>query len=144
MANSVYIQLAELIVLLLGIAFAGWQLYQIKKHDAFDYLVEYTRRYSEILRKLPIESADSRSIGELSEEQWREVWAYLDLCGEEEFMSRGGYIPKAIWKEWKDGIQENMKKKLFQTGLEYWRKKGWIGDDVYRFLRKPTEYSELW
>jgi len=98
---------------------------------------EFNERYNnlnerlyEILRKNPDEKLEPKEIDVL--------YDYFNLCGEEYFYYKHGYIYPEVWKSWKNGMsifwKDNRIREVWQDELET--------DSYYGlkldFLRKPV------
>ncbi len=89
------------------------QIRQIYKQMRLASLADYTKRYQDILLSLPSTYfTESFSFDRLSDEEREDIpkrmRVYFDLCSEEYFLHREGYIPAAVWKEWEQGILSNL------------------------------------
>ena len=91
-------------------------------HQTLQFLLaaQYTRRYQEIVTRIPPEVLYHS--GQIKEEYWKgkesvasTIHAYIDLCAEELRIYRAGQIPEEVWKNWEEGIQAGMRLPAVQS-----------------------------
>ena len=80
---------------------------------------EYTRRYQELIEKIPSNVLDQDfDLFSLSSNDreiiLRYMLIYFDLCYEEYFLYREGLIPKRLWKAWEEGINVSLSRPAFR------------------------------
>lgn len=91
------------------------------KHNFFG---EYTRRYQEIILHFP-EDINEKTFNydKLNKEErdrtMRYMRVYFDLCSEEYFLHKKGFLDDDVWKEWKEGMVSAFNKTAFKTA---WKK----------------------
>ena len=73
------------------------------------FFTEYTKRRQEIMQQLP-ESLSEARIDDVS----IPMRLYFDLCSEEYYLHKKGYIDNDVWKLWEDDMIINMKIQLFK------------------------------
>lgn len=101
-----------LVTIIVALVVGFVQIRQIYKQMQLSSFAEYTKRYQEIILKLPSDyftggfSFDGLNAGK-SEEIRRLTRVYFDLCSEEYFLHQEGYVPDKVWKEWESGIMAN-------------------------------------
>lgn len=117
------VSISDLLTLatIIVVAVTGFiQIRQMYKQTRLSSFAEYTKRYQDILLSLPSTYfTDSFSVDRLSDEQREDISkrirVYFDLCSEEYFLHREGYIPAAVWNEWEQGILSNLGLKHVQS-----------------------------
>jgi hypothetical protein len=83
--------------------------------------MDFFRRYAEISQRMPdrlrlskIRSKSLRLPVEVQPDEWpaiaRSMIEYGNLCSEEFALHKEGRIPNEIWKIWRQGIKENLKR----------------------------------
>lgn len=90
----------------------------IKKDHQILMFSEYTRRYQDIMLNMPDEIYSIREGFQdfhLSPKTKKWMQLYFDLCSEEFHLWQKGYIPKDVWKLWKEGMKDAMAKKEFAS-----------------------------
>ncbi|MGN0047811.1 MAG: hypothetical protein ACI37U_02790 [Bacteroides sp.] len=75
----------------------------LKKQYRIMMFSEYTRRYQDILMKMP-ESVLQGS-GTLGAKELVYMRLYFDLCSEEYHLWKSGILPDKIWALWKEGME---------------------------------------
>ncbi len=81
------------------------------------FFQDYTKRYYDIMSKLPFEvhtqEYDFNSLDKDKTEVLKYIMLYFDLCSEEYHLFLERKISKKVWNEWKSGIENNFRKKAF-------------------------------
>jgi len=81
------------------------------------FFQEYTKRYSDIMLKLPFDihfvEYEFKKLDKAESEILKYIGAYFDLCSEEYHLFLKKKINKKVWNEWKTGISNNFSKKSF-------------------------------
>jgi hypothetical protein len=101
----------------IGVAVAAIQLQLQKGQQRTDFEDRLTEQYRDIMAQLPLEALlEDR---ELDGERWRVAlhafYRYFDLTNEQLFLFRHGRISSDTWENWKEGIQENMRRNSFRS-----------------------------
>ena len=81
--------------------------------------LEYTNRYDSILLSCPDKFREGKlearpDLPERSDEFTRCVLRYLNLCSEEFYLWKRGYLSSDIWNIWKDEIERTIGSPLFR------------------------------
>jgi|TARA_B100001971_G_C17911739_1_gene393226 hypothetical protein len=95
----------------------GVQIY--KKQMNAQLFIEYTKRYEKVLSSFPPDALQVRLklTGEppkASEETSRAVLRYLNLCSEEFYLCKQGYLSKNIWKIWEEELNRTLRSPLLK------------------------------
>lgn len=81
------------------------------------FFQDYTKRYYDIMSKLPFEvhtqEIDFSELNKDKTEILKYIMLYFDLCSEEYHLFLEKKINKKVWNEWKSGIENNFRKKTF-------------------------------
>lgn len=81
----------------------------IEKTLSYLLCAEYTKRYQEILFKLPAAVFTRGATKDQGTKPFTEIEgplrAYIDLCAEELFVHDAGMIPENVWANWEAGIR---------------------------------------
>ena len=118
MKTSDIIQLG---IMLLTAGALFFMIWNFRKQLQLNFFAEYTKRYQEIFLNFP-ESINQEDFDfeKLSEGErsktLRYMRVYFDLCSEEYFLWKSGYIDKKTWKEWESGIKYAFSKIAFRLG----------------------------
>lgn len=112
--TQVVIALLTLISIGIIFFFNRSQIKQLKKQFSIQidqikqgYFADYTKRYQEIILHFPenINTDNFDLSKEVNRDQiMRYLRVYFDLCSEEFFLHRNGYIDDKVWKEWEAGM----------------------------------------
>ena len=102
---------AAVLILLVGLAVAFRDLKELRDQMCENIFLEYSERYSEIARQLPLEifasKFDSSQIGK-DPVYIRALKSYVDLCSEEVKLQCRGRIPALVWQDWEEEIRTAM------------------------------------
>ena len=79
------------------------------------FYAEYTRRYSELMDKMPPEFFDSKKADsiELDGEMLKKCRLYYDLSSEEYELHRQCRLNHRVWRYWKEGIKDIVNLRVF-------------------------------
>lgn len=112
--TQIAIALLTLISIAIIFFFNRSQVRQLKKQFSIQidqikqgYFADYTKRYQEIILHFPenINADDFDLNKEAGRDQiMRYLRVYFDLCSEEFFLHRNGYIDDKVWMEWEAGM----------------------------------------
>jgi hypothetical protein len=65
--------------------------------------------------QIPVDALLGRAIPDDERRKVREIiYNYLDLCNEQAYLRNKGRITDARWNEWKQGMENNIKKPAFK------------------------------
>ena len=124
------IELATQIATILGVLIAGLGVYfgidTYNRQMNAQMFLAYTERYTKVAQRLPrdSESRDAASAsGSEDPTRARElttaVMDYLNLCSEEFYLQKDGFLSKRIWKIWEAELIRTLRKPLF---LREWKR----------------------
>jgi hypothetical protein len=79
----------------------------------------FTDRYEKLMRNAPADFRTRRlnpltSPFEPTDADRTSVLAYLNLCSEEHYLWRNGYLDHAIWRIWSDELERTLRSDLFR------------------------------
>ena len=116
----------------LGVGIAAWQLWASRKIAQTSFEDSLDQQYRKIVMQIPVDALLGRAIPDEERRKVREIiYNYLDLCNEQAYLRNKGRITDARWNEWKQGMENNIKKPAFK---EVW-------DEVKGEV--PTTFSSL-
>ena len=75
---------------------------QLLEQTRNDFFERYTKRYQDIILAMPDDVYNGTA--ELDEKTLKYVQLYFDLCNEEYYLYKRGYIPQDIWTNWFGGM----------------------------------------
>jgi len=123
----------------LGVGFAGIQLMAAQTQARTDFEDALSRDYRDTIRSLPIEALLGETLTEeLMDRHLADFYRYIDLSNEQVFLRKEGRIRTKTWKNWSDGIKDNLKKPAFAHA---WRSIKLRAKDSFEELRR-LERSE--
>ena len=108
--------IASILVAALSLLFAVWVYRRQMNAQLF---LEYTRRYEQIMESLPPEERSARldTTGDPPPESTAVTTAalrYLNLCSEEFYLWRRGYLAGDIWRIWEAEMERTLRSPLLQ------------------------------
>jgi hypothetical protein len=124
-----------------GVVFAGWQLRATKDIARTQFEDRLTEQYRNIIRQVPIEALLG---AQLSDEEHVKAlpifYHYFDLSNEQAFLNDRERIRDRTWKEWRDGIEQNLSRPAFARA---WREIEQLRPDSFAELRSVLAESPL-
>jgi len=132
------------IATMLGVIFAGSQLWMSRKQSRTSFEDQLASQYREIIRRLPIGAL----LGdELSEEEMDSALPaflhYFDLCNEQVYLRNKHRIDKVTWKEWDEGIHQNLRRPAFAKAWQIITTRAPDIFDELRAISPPRASFEL-
>jgi hypothetical protein len=119
MTLELAVQIATVISLLLttaALVFGIWSFYRQMNCQIY---LKYTGRYEKIIGSLPAGALESRlrlgeTLPQRSEALSICILKYLNLCSEEFFLYRNGFLSKKIWWVWEPEIKRMLSSPLLR------------------------------
>jgi hypothetical protein len=92
-----------------------------RTHCDQQYFIEYSKRYQELISQAASDIRDPnfRLLGRQDYElvlRW--THAYFDMCFEQWFLGRQGYVSSRLWSLWREGMEVGFSRPAFQQA---WR-----------------------
>ena len=137
------IQLATLISVIVGIATLSFAIRSYQRQMNAQVFIEYTGRFEQIMQSFPHSAWAARlnlekALPEPSDELSLCVLRYLNLCSEEYYLRRRGYLAKEVWGIWERELQRTLKCPLF---VREWKKL--VGEfESYEDFRRYVEKAQ--
>lgn len=110
-----------IIALIISIVTVGITIWNVsrtnqltKKNHQSIMFSEYTRRYLDILLRMP--DRMFMQSGGLTPDVCKYLTIYFDLCSEEFYLHKNGDIPEDIWLNWVEGMKITMRPPIYHTG----------------------------
>jgi hypothetical protein len=114
--------LAQVAIAAVGIVTIVVTLGGLRKQLWTQTFCEFTRRYSELVRHLPVGamSGHLKSLSEFEDQAHilSNLTQYFNLCAEEHYLHSRGTIDHALWGIWCSGMKDAMRFPLFR---DCWR-----------------------
>lgn len=109
---------------------------------------EYTRRYADVLDRLPFDAGRPSAEADLSrfpkearEDFLKTMRRYFNLCWEELHLHKCKRINKATWQIWRTGIEDTLRSPHFRAAWEELRTEYTSAPDFVRFVDRATEWT---
>lgn len=104
------------------------------KRHKLQFFAEYTRRYQDIILRMPDNSNDP---------QWlKYMQLYFDLCSEEFYLNKIGHIDKDVWKLWVQGMEMSMGIPLFHSAWQGHLAQYYSDEDFIHFMSELIRKSD--
>ena len=115
---------------------------QAKRQYEFQFFAEYTKRYQDLMLKMPAD-LDTSSVFNIDVDIYMRL--YFDLCSEEYYLHAKGVIDDVVWGLWTEGIQMALKKNNYRIAWELLGEN--YNDTSFRsymsnLIRKNERYSK--
>lgn len=142
MCTSDWIALSNVVVTLLGVIVAVfavcWPLRKLNQQLTLQYFADYTKRYQEIIQQFPedVNEAGIKIDKDRGDYQttMRAMRMYCDLCYEEWYLNKRGFIDSQIWEEWRCGMDKAFSKSAFQQAWAIVVRDTRYGAEFERFI----------
>ena len=116
----------------IGVGIVAWQIWESRKLAQTTFEDSLDQQYRSLVMQIPVDALIGKPISEDKKSDVREIiYNYLDLCNEQAYLRRKRRVSKLRWKDWGDGIKDNLCKPAFK---EVW-------DEVKR--EAPSTFSSL-
>jgi hypothetical protein len=119
------IQIGTLISVIVGFSGLVLGLYSYRRQMTVQILMKYTERYEGILDGFPEVATkyrfDPNALPPQSAELTLSVLKYLNLCSEEFYLRKRGYLPKDVWQIWEGDILRMLGDELVRREWEVLR-----------------------
>lgn len=94
----------------------------------------FAREYRDLIHVLPVEAMLGKPLdGTRRDESMTAFYRYFDLCNQQAFMHEKGRIGSEVWRDWAEGIRDNLKLPAFQ---EMWAEIKKCRPDSFHELRR--------
>lgn len=138
---EIAVQIATVISLLLAAVALGFGVWSFAKQMNCQVFLAYNERYEKVIRAFPPGALESRlRLGEKLPERTEElsvcILRYLNLCSEEFFLYRKGFLSKQIWAIWKPEIERMLRSPVMRREWECLRNEYKAYPDFFAFVEK--------
>jgi hypothetical protein len=115
-----------------GAALAVIQLWLGRRQAKTQFEDQLSAQYRSLIRDIPISAVLGEDLDEASYQTALPVfYHYFDLCNEQAFLRKRRRIRHSTWRDWRDGIETNLKRPMFR--------RAW--SEIAR--RSPESFDEL-
>jgi hypothetical protein len=123
----------------LGVGIAAWQLWASRKLAQTTFEDSLDLQYRNIVMQIPVDALLGRAIPDEERRKVREIiYNYLDLCNEQVYLRKKKRITEARWKEWNEGIANNIKKPAFK---EVWDEVKGEAPETFSSLKELEDHN---
>ena len=91
------------------------------------------QQYRKLAMNIPVDALIGKPINDKKDELREIIYNYLDLCNEQKYLRQKKRISKNRWKEWNDGIKDNLSKPAFR---EVWNEIKATAPDTFTALER--------
>ncbi|WP_262966840.1 hypothetical protein [Methylobacter psychrophilus] len=98
----------------IGVFIAAWQISESRKLAGTSFENQLNQEYRELVRHIPVDALIGKTIDDSKDTLRENIYNYLDLCNEQTYLRQKKRISKNRWKDWNDGIKENLSKPAFK------------------------------
>jgi hypothetical protein len=99
----------------IGVCIAAWQIWESRKLAQTSFEDGLDQQYRNLAMDIPVDALIGKPINDNKKDDLREIiYNYLDLCNEQTYLRQKKRISKNRWKEWNDGIKDNLAKPAFK------------------------------
>ena len=116
----------------IGVIIAAWQLWGSRKIAQTSFEDGLDQQYRNLSMDIPVDALLGKPITDNKIKLRETIYNYLDLCNEQTYLRQKKRVRKNRWKEWNDGIKDNLAKPAFK---EVW-------DEVK--TQAPTTFTGLY
>jgi hypothetical protein len=115
------IQIATLVSVIVGFFGLINTIRSYRKQMNAQILMKYTERYERILEQFPEDALaarfDSKVLPPASPQLTLCVLKYLNLCSEEYYLTRHGYLSESLWRIWEGDLKRIIASPLLKREL---------------------------
>jgi hypothetical protein len=98
----------------IGVCIAAWQIWESRRLSQTAFEDGLDQQFRQLAMDIPVDALIGRQIKDKKDELREIIYNYLDLCNEQTYLRQKKRISKSRWKEWNDGIAENLSKPAFK------------------------------
>jgi hypothetical protein len=111
------VSLATLASAMVGVIGLIGGVYFFQRQSNAQVFLEYTNRYEEVMDRFPPDGRRARfdlnaSPPPASQDLTLAVLRYINLCSEEYYLCRSGYLSTRIWRIWEDELKRTLRSPL--------------------------------
>ena len=118
----------------IGVAIAAWQIWESRKLAQVTFEDSFDQQYRSLAMSIPVDALIGKTLpGDDQLKAREDIYNYLDLCNEQVYLRKKNRIGESRWKDWREGIKENLEKPAFQT---VWEEVKRDAPNTFTFLTK--------
>ena len=116
----------------IGVAIAAWQIWESRRLAQTKFEDSLDQQYRNLAMQIPVDALIGKPTPKEKKAEVREIiYNYLDLCNEQVYLRKKKRIRKVRWKDWSEGIKENLEKPAFR---EVWEEVKKEAPSTFSFL----------
>ena len=104
----------SLVVTAIGVIIAAWQLWESRKISQTSFEDGLDQQYRNLAMDIPVNALIGSPVKDNKNKLREIIYNYLDLCNEQAYLWRKKRISKNRWKDWNEGIKDNLRKPAFK------------------------------
>jgi len=105
---------------LLGLFLAGWQLTAQAKLARSEFEDSFSREYRQVVAQIPTKVFLGATLSPQERlAAFRFIYQYIDLCNEQKYLHERRRIGDKTWAEWEDGIMSNLARPELSAAWSY-------------------------
>lgn len=116
MSLELLIQIGTLLSMVFGVVAFFWGIRSYNRQMNAQVFIEYTKRFDEIMQSFAWAArlnSDQAAL-EPNNEVSVSVLRYLNLCSEEYYLRKSGYLSKEVWGIWEAELKRTLRTPLFR------------------------------
>ncbi|MBN1180645.1 MAG: hypothetical protein JXB49_00055 [Bacteroidales bacterium] len=102
----------------IGVIIAAWQLWENRKIAQTSFEDSLDKQFRSLAMNIPVNALIGKTIDGNKNNLRELIYNYLDLCNEQVYLRKINRISKSRWKDWNDGIRDNLNKPEFKVVWE--------------------------
>jgi len=141
---------AGAVVVAVGTVFLTYRQVKLRKEQATtQFEDDLSREYRELARELPVKALLGDELtDEEFEEQFPDLYYYVDLSNEQVFLRFEERVSKETWENWQDGIESNLKRPAFRMAWNEIKDRSDTFQELRRleqndFQTDPAEWDQI-
>jgi len=99
----------------IGVCIAAWQIWESRKLAQTSFEDGFDQQYRKLAMNVPVDALIGKPINDKKDDLREIIYNYLDLCNEQTYLRQKKRVSKHRWKEWNDGIKDNLSKPAFKV-----------------------------
>lgn len=142
------VQIAGAVSVILGVVSFIWSIRNNRRQMNAQMVMKYAERYEKIMDSFPREAFHLRfdldsELPPPSVELTICVLKYLNLCSEEFYLRKKGYIAQDVWSIWESELHRTLRSKLFRREWESLRDEFVSYPDFRGFVEKTMKKESV-
>ncbi len=144
MSLQTAVHIVQITGIILGVTSFIWSVRNNRRQMNAQMVMKYAERYEKIMDSFPREAFRLRfdldsEAPPPSHELTVCALKYLNLCSEEFYLRKKGYIAKDVWSIWEDELNRTLRSRLFRREWESLRDEFVSYPDFRNFVEKTMK-----